>query len=139
MKLKLQIVRDDEVIFEMPLSTADWSKKQLVEELDAFEEDHERFSRIFTALSSGTRRIMMRRLMEDGNHAMNFTDFMRDLDMNPKLVSENTRKLSECGLVVKSGRGQYRCSEFGETGFMMMSLALKRLYETLDELDGGEI
>jgi DNA-binding transcriptional ArsR family regulator len=139
MKLKLQLVRDDEVIFEIPLSTSDWSKKQLADEFDAFEEDSERFSRIFTALSSGTRLIMMRRLMEDGNHAMNFTAFMRDLDMNPKLVSENTRKLSECGLLVKSGRGQYRCSEFGENSFMMMSLALKRLFEELDELDGGEI
>ena len=138
MKLKLQLVRDDEVMFEMPLSTADWSKQQLENELDAFEMDFERFSRIFTALANETRHTMMRRLIEDGNHAMNFTDFMRELDLNPKLVSENTRKLSEGGLLVKSGRGQYRCSAFGENSFIMMSLALKRLYDALDELDGGE-
>jgi DNA-binding transcriptional ArsR family regulator len=141
MRLKLQLVRDDEIIFEMPLSPADWSKEQLEDELDAFEDDSQRFSRIFTALSNETRLMMMRRLVEDGNHVINFTAFMRDLDLNPKLVWENARKLSEGGLVVKSGRGQYRCSEFGESGFMMMSLALKRLLEALEEVDefgGGE-
>jgi hypothetical protein len=133
-KLKLQIVRDDEVIFEMPLSPADWSKKRLEDELDAFEEDSQKFSRIFTALSNKTRFMMMRMLIEDENHKMNFTNFMRDLDLNPKLVWENARKLSEGGLVVKTGRGKYRCSDFGETGFMM-SLALRRLLEALKEVD----
>ena len=134
MKLKLQLVRDDEVIFEMPLSSTDWPKERLEYELDAFEEDSKKFSRIFTALSNETRLMMMKRLIEDSNNAMNFTDFMRDLDLNPKLVWENARKLSEGGLVVKTGRGRYRCSEFGENGFIMMSLALRRLLEALDEM-----
>ena len=135
MKLKLQLVRDNEVIFEMPLSSAEWSKKQLEYELDAFEKDSQRFSRIFTALSNETRLLMMRKLIEGEDLVINFTNFMRDLDLNPKLVWENTRKLTDGGLVVKAGRGRYRCSEFGENGFIMMSLALKRLIDTLEDLD----
>ena len=134
-KLKLRIVRDDEVIFEMPLSPTDWPREKLEDELNAFEEDSQKFSRIFTALSNETRLMMMKRLVGDRNRTTNFTDFMRDLDLNPKLVWENVRKLSEGGLVVKIGRGKYRCSEFGENGFIMMSLALRRLIEVLEEMD----
>jgi predicted transcriptional regulator len=78
---------------------------------------------------------MMRKLIEGDDLVINFTNFMQDLDLNPKLVWENTRKLTDGGLVVKAGRGRYRCSEFGENGFIMMSLALKRLIDTLEDLD----
>ena len=54
---------------------------------------------------------------------------------NPKLVWENARKLKEGGLLEKVGRGRYRCSAFGESGFMMMSFALKRLRKALEELE----
>ena len=137
MKLKLQLVRDGEIIFEMPLSPRDWKREDLVEELDAFEEHFQRFSKIFTALASETRLMMMKRLMEEKNRTMNFTDFMHDLNLNPKLVWENTRKLRACGLLEKIGRGRYRCSELGETGFMMMSFTLRRLLknsETFEDL-----
>lgn len=135
MKFKIQLVRDDEVVFEMPLSSSDWQKEKLDDELEAFKGDALKFSRIFTALSNETRLMMMKQLVEDGNRTINFTDFMRELNMNPKLVWENARKLSEGGLVVKTGRGRYRCSEFGENGFIMMSLALRRLLGALDQID----
>ncbi|MCJ7632187.1 hypothetical protein MUP77_07305 [Candidatus Bathyarchaeota archaeon] len=57
MRSKLQLVRDDEMVLEIPLSTADWSKKQLVDELATFEEDSERLSRILATLSSETRAL----------------------------------------------------------------------------------
>jgi len=135
MKLKLQLVRNGEIIFEMPLSPMDWSREELDNELDAFEDNFQRFSNIFTALSSETRLMMMKRLMKEKNRTMHFADFMRDLDLNPKLVWENTRKLRVCGLLEKVGRGSYRCSEFGESGFIMMSLALRRLIEALEEFE----
>ena len=135
MKLKLQLVRNGDILFSMPLSLGEWSRQELIDELDAFEEHFQRFSKIFTALSNETRLMMMKRLIEERNHTMNFSDFMHDLDLNPKLVWENTRKLRDGGLVTKIGRGRYRCSEFGETGFIMMSLTLRRLMKALEDLE----
>jgi len=54
--------------------------------------------------------------------------------MNSEIVWENSRKLRESGLVEKIGRGRYRCSELGEKSFIIMSLALRRLIDTLEEM-----
>ena len=130
MNFKLQILRDDEVVFEMPLTHADWDRERLKNALEIMETDFRRFSIIFNALSNRTRLMMMKQLLERKNRVISFTDFMRDLDLNPKLVWDNTRKLQEGGLIVKIGRGKYRCSKFGETSFMMMSLVLRQLLES---------
>ena len=135
MKLKLQLIRDGEVILEMPLSPMDWPKDQLENELEAAEEGFKRFSKIFDAFSNATRLRMMRRLLEEEDRTVSFAVFMRDLDLNPKLVWENARKLSNGGLLKKTGRGKYSCSEFGQRAFMMMSLVLRHLVETLEELE----
>jgi Mn-dependent DtxR family transcriptional regulator len=60
---------------------------------------------------------------------------MRDLNLNPKIVWENSRKLEEGGLLEKTGRGQYSCSDFGQKVFVMMSLALHRMMESLEEVE----
>ena len=133
MKLKLQIVKDEETVFEMPLSFSDWPKEQLEDELDSMEEEFRRLSKIFAALSNMTRLMMMRRMMEEEDRTASFSDFMRDLDLNPKLVRENARKLTECGLLEKVGRGRYRCSDSGEPSFIMLSLALRRLIGSFNE------
>ena len=109
MKLKWQLVRDGEVIFEIPLSPTNSSREELMSELETFEKHFTKLSKIFNALSNETRLMMMKRLLEQRNRTINFSDFMRDLDLNPKLVWENTRKLREGGLVTKVGRGRYRC------------------------------
>jgi DNA-binding transcriptional ArsR family regulator len=135
MKLKLQLVRDGETVFEIPLSLDEWSKQSLEDEFEATEESFQKFSKIFTALSHETRLKMMRRLMESDDRTLSFADFMQDLELNPKIVWENSKKLEEGGLVEKTGRGRYVCSEFGGT-FMMLSLALHRLIESIDEIEG---
>jgi len=134
-KLKLQLVRDGEVIFDIPLSPSDWPRMHLEHELSSLEQDFQRLSRIFDALSNETRLRMMKRLIEEETRTMNFTDFMHELKLNPKLVWENAGRLSEGGLLKKIGRGKYECSEFGQRTFMMMSLALRRLMQTLEELE----
>jgi hypothetical protein len=135
MTLKLQLVENGKVIFQIPLSPMDWSRKELVNDLNAFEANFQRYSKLFSALSNETRLRMMKRLIERKKHTVTFTDFMQDLDLNPKLVWENTRKLREGWLLVKIGRNGYRCSEFGETCFMMMSLAFRRLIKAVEEID----
>jgi DNA-binding transcriptional ArsR family regulator len=135
MTLKLQLVRDGKVILEVPLSPTDWPKDQLQSEFKAFEDDFQRFSSIFDALSNQTRLRMMRRLVEEETSTMNFADFMKDLDLNPKTVWENSRKLSDGGFLTKTGRGTYHCSEFGQSAFLTLSLALRRLLESLEEIE----
>jgi DNA-binding HxlR family transcriptional regulator len=134
MKLRLQLVRDGETLFEVPLSPEDWAKKDLEEELKETEENFERFSNIFDVLSHETRLRMMMRLVGADDRTLSFADFMQDLDLNPKIVWENSRKLEKDGLLEKIGRGKYVCSEFGET-CMMISLALRRLIESLEEME----
>jgi DNA-binding transcriptional ArsR family regulator len=136
MALKLRLVRDGEIIFEMPLSPSDWTHEELANEFNATEDDFQKLSKLFGALSHQTRLRMMRRLVEEENRTVSFADFMRDLDLNPKLVWENSRKLEEGGLLLKTARGQYSCSQSGQTMFMMMSLALRRLIESLEEMEG---
>ncbi|UCD40270.1 MAG: winged helix-turn-helix transcriptional regulator, partial [Candidatus Bathyarchaeota archaeon] len=87
------------------------------------------------ALSHKTRFGMMKLLMEEEDGTMNFADFMRNLDLNPKIVWENARKLREDGFLEKVSRGRYRCSDVGQRGFIMMSLALRHLMETLEEIE----
>lgn len=135
MKLKLRLVQDGKTVFEIPLSLEDWSKQDLEEELRENEESFERFSKIFGALSHETRLRMMNHLVEADDRTLSFADFMQDLNLNPKIVWENSRKLEEGGLLEKTGRGKYACSEFGET-FMMMSLVLRRLMESMESMGG---
>lgn len=135
MSLKLQLVKDGKIIFEIPLSPTDWPKDQLETELIAFEEDHQKFSSMFDALSNQTRLKMMRCLVQEEDSTMNFADFMRDLDLNPKTVWENSKKLSDGGFLTKTGRGTYSCSEFSQSAFLTLSLALRRLLESLEEIE----
>ena len=118
----------------MPLSMEDWTKRRLASELKSAEREFERFSKLFDALSHETRLRMMKHLLEDDDRTVGFGDFMRDLGLNPKTVWENTRKLQEGGLLVKSKDGKYRSSEPGIAEFLMLSLALRRLFKATEEL-----
>jgi len=133
--LKLQLVRDGHVIFEVPISITEWSKENLENEMRSIEEEFQRFSKIFDALSNETRIRIMRRFLMEEDASVRFADLMQDLDLNPKIVWENLGKLSRCGFLVKTGRGRYRCSEFGQRAFMLMGLALRRLLESIEEIE----
>jgi len=88
--LKLRLVRNGKTILEIPISPTDWTKDQLETEFEAFEEDFQKISCIFEALSNHTRLKMMRRLVEEEDSTMTFANFMKDLDLNPKTVWENS-------------------------------------------------
>jgi DNA-binding transcriptional ArsR family regulator len=135
MKLKLQLVENGHILFEIPLSPHDWARQDLEDEFKASEEDFEKLSQIFDALSHQTRLRMMKCLIEEKNRTMSFADFMKDLNLNPKLVWENSKKLEQGGLLEKTGRGKYCISQFGQSAFIMMSLALRHLIESLEEME----
>ncbi len=129
--LKLLLVKDNDVLFRIPLAMEDWSKETLRDELASFEGEFDRFKRLFDALSHETRLKMMKRLFENDDLTLGFGDFTRDLRLNPKTVWESTRKLQEGGLLVKSNDGRYSCSEPAVAEFLMLSLALRRLLEVM--------
>ena len=135
-KLRLILVKDDNVIFEVPLSREEWSKEFSRNELGFVERDLQQFSKLFDALSHKNRLRMMKLLIEDEDLTMGFAEFIRDLNLNPKLVWESTRKLSESGLLKKSDNGRYRCSEFGEASFIMVSFVLRRLRDMFESVEG---
>ena len=111
-KLRLMLVKDDDVILLVPLSREEWAKEFSRNELGFVERDLQQFSKLFDALSHKNRLRMMKLLIEDEDLTMGFAEFIRDLNLNPKLVWESTRKLSESGLLKKSDDGRYRCFEF---------------------------
>ena len=135
MSLKLRLVRDGKTIMEIPISPTDWAKDQLETEFEAFEEDFQKISSMFEALSNHTRLKMMRRLVEEEDSTMTFSNFMKDLDLNPKTVWENSRKLRDGGFLTKTGRGTYYCSEFGQSAFLTMSVVLRRLLKHFEEIE----
>jgi hypothetical protein len=132
--LKLKLLRGDKVIVEVPLSILDWPKEQLETEFEAFEEDFKRFSCMFDALSNMTRIKMMRKLIAEENRTITFAGFMHDLDLNPKTVWENLRKLRDGGFLKKTSRGTYHCSEFGQSAFLILSLILRRILDSIEEV-----
>ena len=132
--LKLKLLRGDKVIVEVPLSILDWPKEQLETEFKAFEEDFKRFSCMFNALSNMTRIKMMRKLIAEENRTITFAGFMHDLDLNPKTVWENLRKLRDGGFLKKTSRGTYHCSEFGQSAFLILSLILRRILDSIEEV-----
>jgi len=135
MKLRLLLAKDDEVLFEIPLSMQDWPRDRLEDELASLEGEFGQFSKLFDALSHETRLRMMKRLFEDEHLKLGFADFMKDLALNPKIVWESTKKLREGGLLVKSDDGRYQCSELGQAEFLMLSLALRRLLQVLKQFE----
>ena len=127
-------MRGDKVILDLPLSILDWQKEQLFTELEAFEEDFKRFSCMFEALSNITRIKMMRKLVEEEDQTMNFADFIHELNLNPKTVWENSRKLTDGGFLKKTSRGTYHCSEFGQSAFLTLSLVLRRILGSIEDI-----
>jgi DNA-binding transcriptional ArsR family regulator len=135
MTLKIQLVQDNKILFEIPLTIEHWARDRLENELTNFENEFDRFSKLFHALAHQSRLRMMTRLFEEDDQTLAFSDFMKDLSLNPKIVWENTKKLREGGLLTKSKDGKYRIPTHGQAEFLMLSLALRRLLQTLRELE----
>jgi|YelNatPaOPRAMG01_1025707.scaffolds.fasta_scaffold24232_5 predicted transcriptional regulator len=125
MNLKILLVKDGKTIFELPLTPTLWSCKKLKKELQ--ELDFEYFLKLFHALSNIYRLKMMMKFFEDYGLMLSFSDFMKEFNLNPKVVSENIKKLQECNLLEKSKDGKYKCSKIGEIEFLLISIALNRI------------
>ena len=132
--LKLLLVDDDKVLWEIPLQVRAWDRRSLSREFDEVEEEFDRFEEMFNALANEGRMRMMRSFFSDVDRAKGFTELMNELRMNPKIVSDSTKRLRRSGLIEKNDEGKYRSTRGGEAQFLMMSVALRRMLEFLDEI-----
>ncbi|UCH56885.1 MAG: winged helix-turn-helix transcriptional regulator, partial [Candidatus Bathyarchaeota archaeon] len=106
--LKLILVEDGKVLWEAPLQARAWDRGTLRLEFDEIEQEMERFEAVFHALANEGRMRMMRAFFRDLERPMAFTELMNELGMNPKIVSESTKRLRRSGLIEKNKEGKYR-------------------------------
>ncbi|MGD2200921.1 MAG: winged helix-turn-helix domain-containing protein [Candidatus Bathyarchaeota archaeon] len=132
--LKLMLVEDGRVLWEIPLQARGWDRRSLKQELDEMEAEIDRFEAMFHALANEGRMRMMRSFFRDAGKPRAFTELMNELGMNPKIVAESTRRLRGTGLIEKSEDGRYMTTQAGEAQFLMMSVALRRMLEFLDDI-----
>ncbi|MFQ5711917.1 MAG: winged helix-turn-helix domain-containing protein [Candidatus Geothermarchaeales archaeon] len=135
MGLKLRLVEDGKILFEIPISPEDWVGDDLRHECHRFVEEVEEISKVFDAFTNDKRVRMMRSLLEDDDFMLSFNDFLKDLNMNPKSVREHAERLSEAGFLEHPDRGKYRLSELGRRRFITAGLALRRILQFLDDYE----
>ncbi len=132
--LKLMLVEDDKVLWEIPLNARQWDRRSLSREFDEMEGEMARFENLFNALANRGRMRMMRSFFRTTDRSMGFTELMNELGMNPKIVSDSTKRLRRSGFIEKDDEGRYRTTRNGEAQFLMMSVAMRRMLEILDQL-----
>ena len=132
--LKLKLVEDGKTLWEIPLQARHWDRRTLRQEFDEMEDEMNRFQGLFNALANEGRMRMMRTLFDNSDRSMAFTELMNELGMNPKIVSDSTKRLRRTGLIEKDDDGRYRPTRIGEAQFLMMSIAMKRMLEILEQL-----
>lgn len=139
MTIKLQLVRDDRIICEVPLSMGDWRRRDLEDEIDEMRRGLQDFSRVMGALGNANRVRMVAHLFEDEDFTLSFKDFIEELGLNPKLVREHTSRLREAGFLDMPERGKYRLSPIGRIRFLAAGPAMMRILRELgDQLDINE-
>ena len=132
--LKLMLVEDEKVLWEIPLNARQWDRRSLSREFDEMEGEMARFESLFNALANRGRMRMMRSFFRTTDRSMGFTELMNELGMNPKIVSDSTKRLRRSGFIEKDDAGRYRTTRNGEAQFLMMSVAMRRMLEILDQL-----
>jgi len=132
--LKLMLVEDDKVLWEIPLNARQWDRRSLSREFDEMESEMARFEGLFNALANRGRMRMMRSFFRTTDRSMGFTELMNELGMNPKIVSDSTKRLRRSGFIEKDDEGRYRTTRNGEAQFLMMSVAMRRMLEILEQL-----
>lgn len=131
--LKLKLVEDGKTLWEIPLQARNWDRRSLNREFQAIENEIKRFEATFNALANRGRMRMMLAFF-DMERPLGFTELMNELGMNPKIVSDSTKRLRNTGMIEKDEEGKYKPTRTGEAQFLMMSVAMRRMLEILDKL-----
>jgi hypothetical protein len=126
--LELRLVKDDRVLFSVPV----WDPEGSVAvEPELEEEEFGQLTRLYAIAANGRRLRIMVELMRRGE--MRFSD-MLELALNPKLVKDCVEPMVKAGLVIHEGRREpYRPSELGTAVVIAMTSGMGRLLEAMEE------
>lgn len=132
MALKLQLVKGDKVIHEMPLEMSDWTRGEIEEELRLLERRIGKVRAIHEMLSSETRIRMLNSIIR--NMDVRFSELMYELNVNQKIVNENLERMRNLHLVNRHEKNprevHYSASRLGFGSFLAM-VAIRRVMEEL--------
>ncbi len=131
--LTLKLVENGKTLWEIPLQARNWDRRSLNREFQEIENEIKRFEATFNALANRGRMRMMLAFF-DMERPLGFTELMNELGMNPKIVSDSTKRLRNTGMIEKDEEGKYKPTRTGEAQFLMMSVAMRRMLEILDQL-----
>jgi DNA-binding HxlR family transcriptional regulator len=133
MSLKLQLVKGNRVIYEMPLEMKDSTRDRIMEESELLEHQIERVRAIHEMLSSETRIRILNSIIR--NMDVRFSEFMNQLDVNQKIVNENLERLRDRRLVHRHEKNprevHYTLSRLGFASFLAMA-AIRRVMDELE-------
>ena len=134
MALRLLLVKGQRVLAEVPLVVSDEENRESLEkEIDELgKHEFKELSEIFDTLSNQDRLKMLSKMITSEG-PVRFVDFMNDLELNQKLVSDYCRRMMESGLVTSHERGKYQASPQGSSSFMVAMVALKKILEVLED------
>jgi len=134
MGLKLQLVKDDRILFEMPLGIDEWDRRELEEEIDEFEEEINNVEELHDLYSNKTRIKMLCEITR--NLDPRFTDLMEELDTNQKVIYDSLRKMMKNDLVERVERHprnvHYRLSQLGFASILMCA-ATQRVMDIIEK------
>jgi len=132
MALKLQLVKGNKVIHEMPLEMSDWTRGEIEEELRLLERRIGKVRAIHEMLSSETRIRMLNSIIR--NMDVRFSELMYELNVNQKIVNENLERMRNLHLVNRHEKNprevHYSASRLGFGSFLAM-VAIRRVMEEL--------
>jgi len=132
--LTLKLEEDGKTLWEIPLRVRNWNRRSLTREFNEMEVQMQQFEGLFNALANRGRMRMMRSFFDVADMSKGFSELMNELGMNPKIVSDSTKRLQRSGLIEKNDEGRYRPTRNGEAQFLLMSVAMRRMLEILDQL-----
>lgn len=127
--LCIKIVKDGETLLEIPLE-GDRMMSVVGDSVHNLMRGLEKLSKIFDVMSNPIRLKILAKLATEGEQR--FVDFVKDLDMNPRIASFNMKKMLEEGLVEK-GESGYRISEAGKGCLAICGIGMNKF---LKEVEG---
>ncbi|MGQ9515223.1 MAG: hypothetical protein ACUVTL_09310 [Thermoproteota archaeon] len=140
MGLKLQLVKDNKIIFEMPLGIHEWDQRRLEKEIEEIEEEIGAIERLHDLFSNRTRIKMLCEITK--RYDPRFTDLMEELDTNQKVIYDSLQKMMKYDLVERVERHprnvHYRLSQLGFASILMCAATQRVLEEIERELSDSD-
>ena len=134
MGLKLQLVKDGKIIFEMPLGIDEWDRSELEEEIKEIEDEINNIEELHDLYSNKTRIRMLCEITLRSDPR--FTDLMAQLDTNQKIIYDSLQKMMKNDLVERIERHprnvHYRLSQLGFASILMCA-ATQRVMEQIEK------